>query len=110
MFCKAIHYVMLTHRDITAACVYFLAVAVTNDLDCGVNAAVDYRRVYNQFCLHCIGMTLRQLQNESTENGVVLFWGSEKRIIAYADLLRRVFEGGFPSRFKSIEQGLQSGG
>ena len=36
-------------------------------------------------------------ENKSTEKGIILFWGAEKRIIAHADLLRRVFEGVFSS-------------
>jgi metal transporter CNNM len=36
-------------------------------------------------------------ENKSTEKGIILFWGTEKRIIAHADLLRRVFEGVFSS-------------
>jgi hypothetical protein len=36
-------------------------------------------------------------ENKSTEKGIILFWGTEKRIIAHADLLRRVFEGVFLS-------------
>jgi hypothetical protein len=34
-------------------------------------------------------------ENTSREKGVILLWGTEKRIIAHADLLRRVFEGVF---------------
>lgn len=36
-------------------------------------------------------------ENKSTEKGLILFWGNEKRIIVHADLLRRVFEGVFSS-------------
>ncbi len=36
-------------------------------------------------------------ENASTEKGVILLWGTEKRIIAHADLLRRLFEGVFSS-------------
>jgi len=36
-------------------------------------------------------------ENKSTEKGLILFWGTEKRIIAHADLLSRVFEGVFSS-------------
>ncbi len=32
-------------------------------------------------------------QNKSMEKGVILLWGSEKRIISHGDLLRRLFEG-----------------
>ena len=42
-------------------------------------------------------MNAKLAENESTERGVILLWGTEKRIIAHADLLRRVFEGVFLS-------------
>jgi hypothetical protein len=40
-------------------------------------------------------MSANLSENESAEKGVILLWGTEKRIIAHADLLRRVFEGVF---------------
>jgi metal transporter CNNM len=38
-------------------------------------------------------MSANLSENESREKGVILLWGTEKRIIAHADLLRRLFEG-----------------
>lgn len=42
-------------------------------------------------------MNAKLTDNDSSEQGVILFWGTEKRIIAHADLLRRLFEGVFSS-------------
>ncbi len=38
-------------------------------------------------------MSANPSESESREKGVILLWGTEKRIIAHADLLRRLFEG-----------------
>ena len=38
-------------------------------------------------------MNAKLAEEDSTDKGVILFWGTEKRIIAHADLLRRLFEG-----------------
>ncbi len=40
-------------------------------------------------------MNAKLTEKDSPEKGMILFWGTEKRIIAHADLLRRVFEGVF---------------
>ena len=40
-------------------------------------------------------MSAKLAENKSHAKGIILLWGSEKRIIAHADLLRRVFEGVF---------------
>jgi hypothetical protein len=42
-------------------------------------------------------MNAKLAEEDSTDKGVILFWGTEKRIIAHADLLRRLFEGVFSS-------------
>jgi len=38
-------------------------------------------------------MSANLAESKSTEKGIILFWGAEKRIIAHADILRRLFEG-----------------
>lgn len=38
-------------------------------------------------------MNAKLTEIDSPERGVILLWGAEKRIIAHADLLRRIFDG-----------------
>ena len=38
-------------------------------------------------------MNAELTDKDPSEKGLILFWGTEKRIIAHADLLRRLFEG-----------------
>ncbi len=42
-------------------------------------------------------MSAKLADNKSPERGIILFWGTEKRLIAHADLLRRLFEGVLPA-------------
>ncbi len=51
-------------------------------------------------------MSAKLAENESSEKGIILLWGSEKRIIAHADLLRRLFEGVFSSPLDSEQRGV----
>ena len=48
-----------------------------------------------QDTLEQVLMCANLAENKSPEKGIILFWGSEKRIIAHHDVLRRVFEGVF---------------
>ena len=43
--------------------------------------------------LECVLMSANLAQSKSPDKGVILCWGSEKRIIAHADVLQRLFEG-----------------
>lgn len=49
-------------------------------------------------------MSAKLAESKPTERGIILFWSTEKRIIAHADVLRRLFEGVF-SPPPSPEQG-----
>jgi len=42
-------------------------------------------------------MSAKLADKDSPGKGIILLWGAEKRIIAHADLLRRLFEGVFSS-------------
>jgi metal transporter CNNM len=42
-------------------------------------------------------MSVNLVENKSTDKGIILLWGAEKRIIVHADVLRRIFEGVFAS-------------
>jgi metal transporter CNNM len=42
-------------------------------------------------------MNAKLAEEKSTEKGIILLWDTEQRIIAHADLLRRLFEGVFAS-------------
>jgi len=42
-------------------------------------------------------MNAKLMGSDSPEKGVILLWGAEKRIIAHADLMRRLFGGVFSS-------------
>jgi hypothetical protein len=46
-------------------------------------------------------MNANLAENKSTVKGIILLWDTEQRIIAHADVLRRVFEGVFPSTLNS---------
>ena len=50
-----------------------------------------------QDTLEQVLMSANLAENKSPEKGIILFWGSEKRIIAHHDVLRRVFEDVFSS-------------
>jgi hypothetical protein len=62
--------------------------------DCCVKPIIthDPQATLEQTLMHA-----KLAENKSTEKGLILFWGTEKRIIVHADLLRRVFEGVFSS-------------
>jgi hypothetical protein len=46
-------------------------------------------------------MNANLAENKSTVKGIILLWDTEQRIIAHADVLRRVFEGVFASTLNS---------
>lgn len=48
-----------------------------------------------QATLEHVLMGAKLAENRSPDKGVILLWGAEKRIVAHADLLHRLFEGVF---------------
>ena len=50
-----------------------------------------------QLTLEKIFSSANLADEDSPEKGIILLWGKERRIIAHADLLRRLFEGVFAS-------------
>jgi hypothetical protein len=51
-----------------------------------------------QLTLEEIFASANLADEDSPEKGIILLWGTEKRIIAHADLLRRLFERVFASK------------